>query len=236
MARSLPHQLHSAAHLELRQQRRDVEFYGALGEIQICSDFLVGETLHQAGKYFFLPARQPDLTVDGFPGLQELSRLFIQAFQNLIFGLDQDDIIARRLASHDAVHRQQPRRLVYRKSPVWAGLHVKMGRPGILFIKEEDVARKRGTGIWHLLRMVTSADRLHVHPLRMQPRDGTEAYQILIFAPRRGPFPTLGKQSGKRPMDRLAARRRLPIERQWLGAGGNSLKVRLRALYRTWLS
>jgi hypothetical protein len=36
--RSLAQQLHPAAHAEFRQQRRDVELYGALGKIQRSGD------------------------------------------------------------------------------------------------------------------------------------------------------------------------------------------------------
>jgi len=39
---SLTHQLHPATHAELRQQRRDVELYGALGKVQRSGDLFVG--------------------------------------------------------------------------------------------------------------------------------------------------------------------------------------------------
>jgi len=41
LPRSYANQLHSPAHAELCEQRGDMEFYGALGEIQIGGDFLV---------------------------------------------------------------------------------------------------------------------------------------------------------------------------------------------------
>jgi hypothetical protein len=41
--------------------------------------------------------------------------------------------------------------------------------------------------------MVTSADYLHVHPLRMQPRDGTEAKEFSSSLPLDEPEPRLSK-------------------------------------------
>src|SRR6266851_2593756 len=53
---------------------------------------------------------------------------------------------------------------------------LKVGHSSTCFMEKENIAGKSRAGICQLLRMFTSADHLHVHPLRMQPRDGTEAY------------------------------------------------------------
>ena len=74
------------------------------------------------------------------------------------------------------MHRQQPGRLVYRKPAVWSSVHMKVGYSSALFIEKENIAEKSWLGICQLLRMFTSANDLHMHPLRMQPRDGIEAY------------------------------------------------------------
>src|SRR5258708_16574196 len=54
LTRSLAHQFHAAAHTELGEQRGDMEFYGALGEIEAGCEFLVCEALPQARDEFIL--------------------------------------------------------------------------------------------------------------------------------------------------------------------------------------
>ncbi len=63
----------------------------------------------------------------------------------------------------------------------------------ISFVEEVDVTMGDGLSSGQVMRMVTSADYLHVHPLRMQPRDGTEAYGLLSFLPLEEARPRLGK-------------------------------------------
>jgi len=73
------------------------------------------------------------------------------------------------------VHRQQPGGLVYGKPAVWSGVDMKVGYSRAPFIEKVNIAGKSWAGICHLMRMFTSADELHLHPLRMQSRDETEA-------------------------------------------------------------
>ncbi len=63
----------------------------------------------------------------------------------------------------------------------------------ISFVEEVDVTVGDGLGSGQMMRMVTSTDYLHVHPLRMQPRDGTEAYEIFCSLPLEEAGPRLGK-------------------------------------------
>jgi hypothetical protein len=81
------------------------------------------------------------------------------------------------------VHRQQPGSLVDWKPTVRPGFDLKMGYSGIFFVKEEKIARINWAGIRQLMRLITSTDQLHVHPLRMQPRGGTEALKYFSFHP-----------------------------------------------------
>jgi hypothetical protein len=76
------------------------------------------------------------------------------------------------------MHGQQSGGLIDRETAVGPGLYMEMGYSRVLFVKEEGIAVGDGTGSQQLMRMVTSADYLHVHPLRMQPRDGTEANEF----------------------------------------------------------
>jgi hypothetical protein len=73
------------------------------------------------------------------------------------------------------MHCQQPGGLVYGKSAVWSGTDMKVGHSSVFLVEKENIARKSRAGIYQLLWMFTSANHLHMHPLRMQPRDGTEA-------------------------------------------------------------
>ncbi|SRR6266568_4266914 len=61
--------------------------------------------------------------------------------------------------------------------------------------------------------MVTSADYLHVHPLRMQPRDGTEANEFSSSLPLDEMEPRLSK-SPERELTLAGSRVRLPNARQ----------------------
>ena len=141
-----------------------MKFYRALGEIQVRGNLLVREAVHQTGKNFFFPARQLDLAVNRFPSLQQLVRLLVETFQNLVLGLNHHHIISRRLASDHAVHCQEPSGLVQGKPPVRPGFNVKVRHSSVFFVEKEDIARKTWAGIHLLLWMLTSADHLHVHP------------------------------------------------------------------------
>jgi hypothetical protein len=44
MTRSFAHEFEATTDLKLGEQRRDVKFHGAFGEIQFVGDFLVGKT------------------------------------------------------------------------------------------------------------------------------------------------------------------------------------------------
>jgi len=74
------------------------------------------------------------------------------------------------------MHCQQPGGLVYGKPTVWSGAYMKVGHASVFFVKKENIARKSRTGIGQLLRLIISSHHLHMHPLRMQPRGGTEAF------------------------------------------------------------
>jgi len=72
------------------------------------------------------------------------------------------------------MHCKQSGRLVDRKTAVRSGLHVKVGYARVFFIEKKDVAVRGRTSSQQLMRMVTSADYLHVYPpergLVMEPK------------------------------------------------------------------
>ncbi len=82
--------------------------------------------------------------------------------------------------------------MVQGKPPVRPGFNVKVRHSSVFFVEKEDIARKTWAGIHLLLRMLTSADHLHVHPLRMQPRDGTEANEVFVLHPSTRGIPHIG--------------------------------------------
>ena len=61
-----------------------------------------------------------------------------------------------------------------------------MGDSRVFFVEEVNVAVRNGLGSSQMMWMVIPTDYLHVHPLRMQPRDGTEANDYFFFAPQAG--------------------------------------------------
>ena len=65
-----------------------MEFYGPFREVEIGSDFLVGQTLGNTGENFFFPTGETHLAMNGFPGLQQLIGLLQEVFQNVVFGLN----------------------------------------------------------------------------------------------------------------------------------------------------
>src|SRR5258707_13544585 len=81
------------------------------------------------------------------------------------------------------MHGQQPGGLVHREPSIWSGVPMKMGYARPLLIEKENIAGKRRAGTPQMLWIFTSADNLHVHPLRMQPRDGTEAFRFSNLCP-----------------------------------------------------
>ena len=164
MTRGFANELHAAAHLEFRQQGRNVEFDGTFREIEIGSDLFIGEAIRNAGKNFLLAARQTDLTVDRLTSFEQLVSFLNQVFQNFVFGLNQNGVITGTLPSNKAVHGKQSGRLIYGKTAVRAGLYMKVGYSRVLFVKEEGIAVGYGPGSQQLMRMVTFMDYLHVHP------------------------------------------------------------------------
>src|SRR5260370_38171895 len=62
--------------------------------------------------------------------------------------------------------------------------------------------------------MITSAEDLHVHPLRMQPRDGTEAIMFYVSSPLDEARSPDGQTVRQEANKRAEARRLLPADRQ----------------------
>ncbi|PYT61799.1 MAG: hypothetical protein DMG35_08625 [Acidobacteria bacterium] len=90
------------------------------------------------------------------------------------------------------MHRQKSCGLLYWEPSIRIGLDMEMRYSSIFFIKEENLTGGNRLGAEQLLRTVTSVDYLHVHPLRMQPRDGTEANQVFILCPSTRQIPRAG--------------------------------------------
>src|SRR5947208_17160646 len=102
------------------------------------------------------------------------------------------------------MHCQQPGGLVYGKPAVLSSADIKVGQSSVFFVEKENVARKTRARICQLLWMFISANHLHMHPLRMQPRNGTEASEFPAFRPSTRRIPPCDKQSGKKSKKRMA--------------------------------
>ena len=100
------------------------------------------------------------------------------------------------------MHRQETCGLLNRESTVRACGDLEVRDSGVFFVEKIDITRKCWAGIRQMMRLLTSADQLQVHPLRMQPRCGNEAISFLFFAPFQDAIPTLRKLSNKKPSQR----------------------------------
>src|SRR5260221_13812186 len=102
------------------------------------------------------------------------------------------------------MHGQQPGGLVHGEPSIWSGVHMKMGYSSTLLIEKENIAGKRRAGTAQMLWMFTSADNLHVHPLRMQPRDGIEAFSFSNLRPSTRHIPQMEKTARQEARKRAA--------------------------------
>jgi hypothetical protein len=138
-------ELHAAANLEFCQQGRNVEFDGSLREVEVGSNFFVGETIRNAGKDLFFAACEPHLAVNGLTGFEQLVGFLNQVFQDCVLGLDQNSVVTWTLPPDKAMHGEQPGRLIHGETAIGAGLDVEMGNSRILFVEEKRIAAGYGT-------------------------------------------------------------------------------------------
>lgn len=122
-----------------------MEFYSAFRKVEIRGNFLVGETIRNARKNFFLAAREPHLTVNGLAGFEQFAGFFNQVLQNFVFSLNQNGVVIGTLPPNETMHGEQPRCLIYGKSAIRASLHMKMGYSRVFLVKEKRVAVGYGT-------------------------------------------------------------------------------------------
>ena len=107
LLRGFAHELHAAADLEFGEQGRNVELDSALGEIEFGGDFLIRETAKNAIQNLFLAACQPDTGFDAVAGIEQFLSLVGQPLETFRGGWDHDEVIARGLSAHHAVHGEQ---------------------------------------------------------------------------------------------------------------------------------
>ena len=114
-----------------------MEFDGALGEIEVACDFLVGKATKDAAEHFLFSASNLDFALHCLTGFKQLVRFFQEAFGVAVVGLDHDHVVIWRLAAHHAVHRKKACGLFHRQIAVTVGAHLKMGGTGLLFTKKK---------------------------------------------------------------------------------------------------
>lgn len=123
-----------------------MEFDGALGEVQGNGDFFVCEITREAVKDFFFTTRQPDFIVNRLADLEQFVGFFVKVFQLMLFGRDEYGVIAGRLSSNHAVHRQQTGRMVSWESTIRTGLNLKIGDTGSLFTEKIAITKETCAG------------------------------------------------------------------------------------------
>src|SRR5260370_41246201 len=99
----------------------------------------------------------------------------MDALQDFVPGLNHHNVIAGGLAPHHAVHGQQSGGLIHGKTAVRSGFDMEVSRSSAFFIKKENIAGRNEAENFEMMRLTTSADHLQLDPLRIQPRDRTEA-------------------------------------------------------------
>ena len=132
---SLAHQFETPAYLEFCEQGRNVELHSALGEVEFVRDFLIGQAAQDSIEDFFLAAREAHGAFCAVTRLQEFLRFFVEADQRFLRGRNHDEVIARRLPAHHAVHGEQASGMINGKFSGWSSIHLKMGRAGVLFVE-----------------------------------------------------------------------------------------------------
>ena len=93
---------------ELCQQGRNVEFHRAFRNVELRGDFLVREALENAVQHFLLAPAYLHARSQGAPRGQKLLSAFGDGVQERLPGNNHQFVIFGRLASHEAMHGEQP--------------------------------------------------------------------------------------------------------------------------------
>src|SRR5215471_576483 len=114
------------------------------------------------------------------------------------------------------MHSQQSRRLIHWQAAVGTCGNVEMSDSRVSFVEEVDIAGRSGLGSGQMMRMVTSADYLHVHPPECSLVTEPKPTDYFLSLPLEEAGPKLGKLSRNEISAEagLVARRILPVERQ----------------------
>ena len=102
-----------------------MELYGAFGDVQFRGDFFVCEALEDAVENLLLAAAYFHSGTQGAPGCQQLLRSFRCSIQQGLSRNNEQFVIFRRLASHQAMNRQQPGNFFHRHAAIGIGLDSK---------------------------------------------------------------------------------------------------------------
>src|SRR4029077_20027863 len=111
---------------------------GAFRKVQFGSNLFIGKAPKNAVEDFLLAAGEFHIGFDALTGFQQFLCLigkFKEAFSDC---RDHNEVIAGRLATHHAMHSEQPSRVIYRKLPLRSCFNMEMSSSACLLVKQID--------------------------------------------------------------------------------------------------
>ena len=99
----------------------------------------------------------------------------------VVFRLHHYDIIAWGLATHHAMHSEQPGSLFDWETSIRSSFNVEVGNTGIFFVEVIVIVGQHRAGTGKLMRLITSADYLHMHPSKYGLTNSVRLSLFLVF-------------------------------------------------------
>lgn len=116
--RSFAAEGHAIGDSEFCQQRRNVEFHSAFGNVQFCGDFLIREALKDAVQNFLLAAAYLYSCAKGAARGQKFLGALRRGIQERHFGNNHQFVIFGGLASYEAMDGEQTRNFFDRHAAI----------------------------------------------------------------------------------------------------------------------
>ena len=102
-----------------------MKLHSALCHVEFCGDFLVGKVLEDAGQHILLAAADLHTGADGPSRSKKLLGPLGRGTKQRHSRDDHNLEVFRRMATHQAMHRQQACNLFDRQTAIWVSVHAK---------------------------------------------------------------------------------------------------------------
>jgi hypothetical protein len=134
---SFLNQIPAAADAELGEQRRNVEFHGANGNAQAIGNFLVHTVVQQFLEDFSFAGTEVNRTGKRSACVKKFIGVFLDAFDEGVFGGNPDGVIGGRISTSHATQRQQTCGAAEGRFIVAVHFHLKAQRSGTFLAEDE---------------------------------------------------------------------------------------------------